>query len=206
MGAIRKNFSIKPPIPADDASRWNTRYQQENRESFQNPRSFLVNHVDLLPTHGLALDVAMGLGGNASLLLQRGLRVIGVDISEVAVRQAKTHLPDLMAVVADLAHFHFPPATFDLILNFFYLQRNLWPVYVRALRPGGILVLETLTEAMLTIHPEIPPRYLLQPTELSTAFPCLETLVYQEGWQNLDSRHPRSVASLIARLPAIPNL
>jgi tellurite methyltransferase len=189
-------------MPVEDALRWNKRYQQEDHDSFNVPRPFLVNHAHLLPAMGLAFDAAMGLGGNASFLLQRGLRVIGVDISEVAVRQAKNHLPGLMGVVADLTQFYLPPATFDLILNFFYLQRDLWPEYVRALRPGGFLVIETLTEAMLTIHPEISPNYLLQSGELNKAFPNLETLIYQEGWQNQHGRHPRAVASLIARVSA----
>jgi SAM-dependent methyltransferase len=35
------------------------------------------------------LDIAMGLGGNAAFLLERGLRVVGLDISWVALQRAK---------------------------------------------------------------------------------------------------------------------
>jgi hypothetical protein len=52
---------------------------------------------------------------------------------------------------------------------------------------------------MHTIHPEIDPSFLLTPGELALAFPTLETLVYREGWQETSSRHPRAVASLVAR-------
>ena len=133
-------------MPIQDAHRWNERYRENKHFStFNSPRAFLIEHADLLPKQGLALDAAMGLGGNAGFLLERGLKVIGVDISEVAVRQAKARLPELMAVEADLTQFYLPDNTFDVIINFFYLQRDLWPQYVRALRPGGWLVLETLT-------------------------------------------------------------
>jgi hypothetical protein len=64
----------------DDARRWNARYQMDMRESFERPRPFLVEHAHLLPSSGLALDIAMGLGGNAGFYWLR-LRVIGVDIS-----------------------------------------------------------------------------------------------------------------------------
>jgi len=183
----------------DDARRWNARYQTGMRDSFEHPRPFLVEHAHLLPSSGLALDVAMGLGGNADFLLQHGLRVIGVDISDVAIRISASRLPGLMPVVADLSRFYLPPDSFDVIVNFLYLQRDLWAFYSSALRPGGILILETLTRDMLTIHPEIDPHFLLKPRELAHAFPSLQTLVYREGWQESLTTHPRAVASLIAQ-------
>ncbi len=189
-------------MPQTDAERWDARYQFEARyATFTQPRPFLVENAAYLPSSGLALDVAMGLGGNAAFLLERGLRVIGVDISWVALRQAKARLPTLMAVLADLTCFHLPEHTFDVILNFYYLQRDLWPQYRRALRPGGVLFFETLTQEMRLIHPEIDPLYLLRPGELAQAFATWEILVYREGWEEGCGGHRRAVASLVARLP-----
>jgi SAM-dependent methyltransferase len=201
-------------VPRQDAARWNSRYQQDSRASFEQPRRFLVENAARLPRQGLALDAAMGLGGNAAFLLARGLRVVGVDISIVALRQAKARLPGLMAVLADLTRFYLPANCFDVIINFYYLQRDLWPAYIRALRPGGILLIETLTEEMRAVHPEISPAYLLQPGELRQAFSsdlyrnCLELLAYHESWQEQEGRHPRAVASLAARKlhPSNPEL
>jgi tellurite methyltransferase len=189
-------------MPLEDAQRWNERYLEESRyKSFTKPRPFLVQNLARLPKKGLALDVAMGLGGNAELLLQHGLDVIGVDISNVALRQAKQRLPNLMAVRADLTRFFIPPHTFDVILNFFYLQRDLWPAYLAGLNPGGWLVIETLTRDMRDRLTDIDPKYLLAPGELRKAFPTLETQRYFEGWTESDSGHPRAVACLLARKP-----
>jgi SAM-dependent methyltransferase len=189
-------------MSSKDAERWNTRYDSEKRyNSYTSPRPLLVSNAHLLPTGGLAFDAAMGLGGNAQYLIERGLRVVGVDISWVAVRKAKSRLPALMAVLADLTEFHLPEATFDLIINFFYLQRDIWPIYKQALRPGGLLVIETMTQDMAIINPDIDPAYLLTPGELRAAFEDFKILYYQEGWQSSDGKHLRAVASLVARSP-----
>jgi len=171
------------------------------RPTFTRPRTFLRQSADLLPSGGLALDVAMGLGGNAGFLLRRGFRVLGVDVSGVALRQAKARLPALMAVQADLHAFPLPEATFDLILNFYYLQRDLWPAFRRALKPGGVLVFETLTQANRTRWPDLNPAHLLQPGELRAAFADWEVLRYREGWFGQDCGRPRAVAGLVARKP-----
>jgi tellurite methyltransferase len=187
-------------MPIQDAQRWDERYSGENPHSnFEKPRPFLVRHAELLPTDGLALDAAMGLGGNAEFLLKRGLKVIGIDISSVALKRAKQRLPDLMAIQADLTQFYLPEDIFDVIINFYYLQRNLWPDYIRALRPGGQLIFETLTIDFRSLQPDIDPKYLLAPDELRHAFPTLEIIDYQEGWSTSDNGHQRSVAGLVAR-------
>ena len=189
-------------MPSEDAERWNARYRDdESNLRDVPPRRFLVDNAACLPRQGLALDAAMGLGGNASILLEMGLRVVGVDISWAAARQAKARLPALMAVVADLTHFHLPEECFDVILNFYYLQRDLWAQYRRALRPGGILVIETLTQEMHSLRPDIDPLYLLHPGELKAAFGDWQVLAEREGWVESGTRHPKAVASLIARRP-----
>ena len=186
-------------MPVSDAQRWNERYLQDEFQTPALARPFLIENEAYLPEHGLALDVAMGRGGNAGYLLERGLNVVGVDISEVAVCFAKSRFPSLMAFVADLTHFYIPRCSFNLILNFYYLQRDLWSVYREALLPGGFLVFESLTLDMLESNPEIDPLYLLAPGELKRAFDDLQVLVYREGWILDDRGRSRAVASLVAR-------
>jgi tellurite methyltransferase len=173
----------------DDAERWNHRYKNDWRNSFELPRKLLTDHADVLPKNGLALDIAMGLGGNAGFLLGLGLRVIGTDISSVAVRRAKSKHPSLMAVIADLNHFFIPESRFSVITDFLYLQRELWVPMVKGLVNGGVLLIECLLENMLSVHPEINPEFLLKQGELQLAFETsgwvdnIEILHYSEGWR-----------------------
>jgi tellurite methyltransferase len=186
-------------MPLSDALKWNQRYQQEKFKSFEQPRSFLLESAVHLPGGGLALDMAMGLGGNAGFLIKRGFRVIGLDISSVAVFNAKSRYPDLMAAVVDLTCVYLPANKFDVILNFYYLQRDLWPVYKRALRSGGILIFESLTVKMLEQSADIDPEYLLTSGELLQGFRELNILAYREDWVIDDKGHYKAVASLVAR-------
>ncbi len=183
-------------MPNADARRWNARYAQQADAPIPPPRPLLVRAAEFLPPAGLALEVAMGLGGSAAWLWGRGWRVIGLDIAAVAVRRAKAACPGLAAAVVDLTQLALPAAAFDVIVNFYYLDRALWPQYRRALKPGGVLIFETMTRAMLTVRPESNPAHLLAPGELSAAFADWERLIDFEGWHG-----NRAVAQLVARRP-----
>ena len=50
---------------------WNLRYQAAT--DWPTPCQVLADNVHLLPTTGIALDLACGLGANALLLAQHGL-------------------------------------------------------------------------------------------------------------------------------------
>jgi tellurite methyltransferase len=182
-----------------DALKWNERYQSE---TFHGPRDFLIEQAHQLPERGVALDIATGLGGNAGFLIEHGLRVVGVDVSEVGVRRAKDRWPSLMGAVIDLTQYRWPLCSFDVILNFYYCQHDLWPCFRSLLKPGRVLIMETLTIETLRVRPDYQPDYLLQPDELRRAFADWEVLVYREGWITIADHSPRAVASLVARCPA----
>jgi SAM-dependent methyltransferase len=184
-----------PSSAPDAAARWNQRYLGQPSSVPAAPQPWLLEQQAWLPRRGRALDVAMGLGGSAGWLLARGLSVFGVDISQVAARRAKARWPALLAFVADLDSLVLPTAAFDLILNFYYLDRALWPQYQRALRPGGVLIFETFTAG----QPGINPNHLLAPGELRAAFAGWNLLAYHEGLISRPGEEPRFVASLVAR-------
>ena len=163
--------------------RWNARYLARP-PSPAGPQPWLVEHQFLLPPTGLALDLAMGLGGSTGWLAERGWRAAGADISEIAVRRAKACWPALLAFVADLEHLRLPAATFDLLLDFYYLDRALWPRFRAALKPGGLLIFETFVHPPGRAGAAINPAYLLQPGELPAAFADWRLLDYRQSERN----------------------
>lgn len=167
-----------------DAARWDARYRDPRAKGFTEPASLLIEHATLLPEHGIALDIAMGLGGSADRLLARGLTVVGVDISNVAVRAARARLPGLLAVVADLERFDLPEACADVVVNFRYTQRSLWPRFRRWLRPGGVLMIETFSVARQAAMPDADPSYFLRPGELRAAFEGMHLIICHDAHQD----------------------
>ena len=184
-----------------DSIRWDLRYRDSQYDHPLPPRRLLVENASLLPKGGRALDIAAGTGRNARFLEQQGFQVIGVDVSWQALRRAAQFSPASHWVLADLEHFSIPDGSFDVILNFYFLQRDLWPIFCRALRPGGLLFLETLTQDMRLHRPDLQDCNLLTAGELKHAFQNLEKLYHFEGWTESDHGKQKAVASLIARQP-----
>jgi SAM-dependent methyltransferase len=186
----------------DAAKEWDERYRL-GLTMPDEPAALLVENLSLLPKGGKALDIAMGTGRNALYLASLGFRVTGIDLSAVAVEKCREKAERLdlpiEALVADLEHHPLPSEEYDLIVNFYYLQRSLVPQILAALKPGGVLVFETFTIDQLQFGwgPKIPD-YLLRPGELGEMFAGLEMLLYHEGVIQGD-RGPKAVARLIGR-------
>jgi len=186
----------------DAANEWDERYRQ-GRTMPDEPAALLVENPSLLPKSGKALDIAMGTGRNALYLASLGFQVTGVDLSAVAVEKCRQKAERLglpiEALVADLEHHPLPTEEYDLIVNFYYLQRSLSPRIAAALKPRGVLVFESFTIDQLQFGwgPKSPD-HLLRPGELQELFAGLETLLYHEGIIQGD-RGPKAVARLIGR-------
>lgn len=188
-------------MPVEDAIRWNERYSDPSGSGWSTePRDFLLAHLEHLPERGLALDIAMGVGANAGVLIERGLDVIGVDITPVAVSRAQKANPRLSAVIGDLENLRFPERSFDVILDLYYLQRRWVMDFSRLLKPGGWVVMETLTRDIQVVKPEIPDEYLLGKGELLALFAGWDVKVYREGWFRAHNGKRKAVAGIVARL------
>jgi len=186
----------------DAAKEWDERYRQ-GRTMPDEPAALLVENLSLLPKGGKALDIAMGTGRNALYLASLGFRVTGVDVSAVAVEKCREKAERLglpiEALVADLERSPLPSNEYELIVNFYYLQRSLTAQIVAALRTGGVLVFESFTIDQLQFGwgPKSPD-HLLRPGELREMFAEMEPLLYHEGVVQGD-RGPKAVASLMGR-------
>jgi tellurite methyltransferase len=82
---------------------------------------------------------------------------------------------------ADLDSWQPPPGGFDCACCFNFLDRRLWPALRLAVRPGGLLVMQTFHKDALQPRPQATPDYLLEPGELME-------LVQDWGWILVDSR------------------
>jgi SAM-dependent methyltransferase len=186
-----------------DRSRWDERYRIGDWADIDEPATILRRAEAWLKQPGLALDVACGAGRNALYLARRGFTVIAVDISweglqRLAHRARAEELP-IHIVHADLEHFHLKDACFDLIINNRFLLRSLFPAFVRALKPGGLLLFETLNvDEIEVLGGDIRREYALERGELRQAFSDLEILFYEEGVFD-EPEGERGLARLIAR-------
>lgn len=173
-----------------DRERWNRKHDRGDPHlSTVNPR--LIRHRDLLAP-GLACDLAMGVGQNAHWLESQGWRVVGVDLSDVAVARA----PIPRRVQADVLWLPLKPECFDLVTCTFFLDRTLFPVMRTLVRPGGTIFYETHDERFLKYKPDFPRHYALQPGELRRAFEGFEVLHHSSGddgqmtWETIIVRRP----------------
>ncbi len=184
---------------------WDTRYHEGYQP--RQPSALLQRWLACLhPASGRnrALDLACGAGRNTLLLAEHGWRVLGIDISPVALQIAHSEAQrrgirlDLLA--ANLQDWPLPVAHFDLVCVFRFLDRSLCPHLAATLRPGGILIYETFTTAQRNY--EGGPRsdaMLLQAGELPALFPTLKILEHREGVIEEGGR-PRALASLVGVL------
>jgi SAM-dependent methyltransferase len=126
--------------------------------------------------------------------------VLGLDGSESGLRlaqaRAREERLELPLAVMEMSGLWLPQERFDLLLNFYFLERSLWPVYRQALKPGGLLFFETFVW-----QPSERSRreFFLEPGELRQAFGGWELLHYEEHPRRRQAEDERIVASLIAR-------
>lgn len=186
----------------NDAQVWNSRYKNPGEGVSNGPNRLLINHIHLLSLPGSAVDFAMGLGWNAEILMKRNWDVVGVDVAYQAVKRAKARVPGLKAFVTDLTLFSLLNKKFDLVMNFNYLQRDLFANFKKMLKPRGMIMVETLcvVPAMKLENRVFSPDHYLEPGELKGLFHDWDILLYVEREHEVFGK-PRGKSSLIARLP-----
>lgn len=109
------------------------------------PNALLVETVRGRPP-GTALDADMGEGRNAIYLAQQGWQVTGVDVAEKALAYAQNRAQGLgvklTTEVHDMATYDWGTSRWDLIVLSYAGGRDYAPRVARALKPGGLVVIE----------------------------------------------------------------
>ncbi|MGD0915331.1 MAG: methyltransferase domain-containing protein [Thermodesulfobacteriota bacterium] len=186
-----------------DQKRWNEKFKEKRFALGKRANAFLRRNIGLLPK-GKALDIATGEGKNAVFLAQRGFRVDAVDTSEVGLKKAENLAREfgveIHRVLADLDNYQIPKDCYDLIANFYFLDRSLIPKIKMGLKRGGMVIFETYLLDQKALSTEGPknPRYFLKPNELLRLFKGFRILLYREGIFEEGGRR-KAIASLIAK-------
>jgi len=173
---------------------WDEHYAQDAILEFT-PVPLLVEVAEMLAP-GRALDIASGPGRNALYLAGLGWNVVAVDASRAAIEILRERAAAAQLVIetrqADLeaGAFAIEPAGYDLIYDFFYLQRNLFTQIREGVRPGGVFTAE------IHLREDDGHRFVLEPGELRAAFAGWKILYYSEA---VRAGHTRATARIIAR-------
>lgn len=143
--------------------------------------------------------MACGQGGGAVWLAQRGLDVLGLDISGAAIAAARD-LAERCGVdarcrfdVVDLDDGLPDGPPVDVVLCHRFRDRRLYRAMIERLAPGGLLAIAVLSEVG-----GAPGRFRAAPGELTDAFAGLHMLAAGEGdgWAWLLARsQPRRCAN-----------
>lgn len=173
-----------------ERERWNQKYR-ETPDAWREPDPFLAEAFGeyvrpQFPRGGSALDLAGGAGRHSIWLATRGWEVTLIDLSETGVELARQNAgplaPHIQFVVDDLTRFRASQTQFDLVVGFFYLEREIFPEIVKAVRPGGLLVYKTYTlEQMKLACGSKDPKHLLEPGELARLVSGLKVIHYREA-------------------------
>jgi tellurite methyltransferase len=177
-----------------DRIKWNAKYREGY---YPTDPAGIVKEFSRLAPGRKALDIAAGSGRHALFLAQQGFDVEAVDISEEGLALAAAAHPGIRTICADLDVFDIAAARYDLIVNIFYLNRRLFPQIREGLKPGGVLIFESLLET--PEHQGSTDRcrdYFLRPNELLHGFLSLRILHYHEETES-GADESRRLASLV---------
>ena len=165
-----------------DKDRWNSKYETEIYLFGEKPIPFLADNVHLLPK-GKVLDIAMGEGRNGVYLATQGFEVLGLDISEKGLEKAhnlaKKNKVTIETKVVDLESFTLEPNSYDVILCTYYMQKDLFKQFQSALKPGGMIVVETYNVDYLK-YAEFSRKWALDTNEMLDIFKGLRVIRYQD--------------------------
>lgn len=164
-----------------DKIKWDKKYQEtvsllEDRE----PSEKLIKIIKQVKGKK-ALDVASGAGRNSLYLAKNGFDVEALDISQVALDVLnKKGYKNISCKFVDLDEYKIEKS-YDLIVMTNFLNREIIPKLINALKDDGVLFIETYMEDSLNEKTPSNPNFLLKKDELKTFLDdSLELLEYEE--------------------------
>lgn len=140
---------------------WSTRYRDAGDEYLfgVEPNRWLVRHAGALAGCRKVLSVADGEGRNSVWLAEQGFEVTASEISPVALEKARKLAAGRQVAVSfervDLLEYDWPASAYDALVAVFIQfvgpqeRAAVFDGMKRALRPGGVLMLQGYTPKQL---------------------------------------------------------
>jgi SAM-dependent methyltransferase len=139
--------------------RWQGRYSIPDYLFGKAPNYFLASCKPLLPHSGKALCVADGEARNGVWLAEQGLDVTSIDFSQAAQTKAATLAKErgvkINLIHTDVHAWSYPADAFDVVAEIFTQfstpaeRPKKWAGMRKALKPGGLLILQGYTPKQL---------------------------------------------------------
>lgn len=205
---------------SSELARWNQRFSVPEYIFGIAPNQFLASQAGRLRPGQRALCVADGEGRNSVWLAERGLEVVAFDVSPVGVEKARRLAAQrgvtVAFEVADVYGWSWPAAAFDVIAAIFVqfadppMRGFMFERIARALKPGGLLIMQGYTPKQVEYKTGGPPRpeNMYTPELLRAAFASLEILELREHERELaegsQHRGRSALIDLVARKPPLP--
>ncbi len=171
-----------------EIERWNQILTAQKPRFNTNPNAFLME-IAKSRKPGTALDVGMGQGRNSIWLAQQGWDVTGFDPAEKAVALARETARklgvNLKTEIKGMEQFDFGERRWDLILLSYVGGREMPEKLQRALKPGGVLVIEGFHRDA-TKGGSIGGAVVFDTGELPSLFPQLRVVRYEEPVTDAD--------------------
>ncbi len=196
-----------------NVSDWDARFAAEELPYGVEPNTFLVEEAARL-SHANVLCIAEGYGRNATWLAAQGHRVTAVEQSGVGIARAKALATERGVQVewiqGDLETFDLGDSRWDAIVSIFVhlppeVRADVYARAVRALAPGGLMIVEAYCPAQLGFRTGGPKDVALLPTRelLERELAGLEFLVARELERDVNEgalhHGPAAVVQVVAR-------
>lgn len=149
-----------------DKERWESKYQTKKMP--KQPVEIVEKYAKLA-SGKMALDIACGQGRNARFLAQQGFKVDALDISPTAL-QSLDGIENITTKEVDFDTYQLEENKYDLIVCTYFLERALFPQIEKALKEGGLLILETFMHHHENTKEPSNRRFMLEEGELEVTF------------------------------------
>lgn len=194
---------------------WDRRFAGEDYVFGTAPNAFLVSQGHRLVAGTSALAVADGEGRNGVWLAERGLDVLSVDASAVALakarRLAESRGVRIATELVDLTAWDWPAEAFDAVVAIFIQfvgpagREAIFAGMRRALKPGGLLLIQGYRPEQLAYGTGGPKAIenLYTRDLLEQAFGDLEILALREHDDDVEEGAGHSGRSALIDLVAV---